>query len=1114
MNNDYQILINKLHAFIRKYYKNQMIRGTLLSVALIVSLFLLVDIIEYFAWNTTITRTVVFYTFIALTVFVLIFNLIVPALKLLHISKSLSESEAAEIIGSHFPEVKDKLLNTLQLQGFAREKVSSGEMELLLAGIGQKASELKPVPFKRAIDFKRNIQYLKYAAPPVLIVLIMLIVSPAFITGPSKRIVQHSTHFQKPLPYQLLITNQSFEVLQRDDFSLKVQVNGEEIPRMIFITSGSNKYLMQEVGVGEFEYTFVDLKEDVYFQLETNDLSSENYRIKVIPKPVIFNFNVDLKYPRYLNKKNETIESSGDLIVPEGTTLDWKIFTRDTRNIIFKLGEESHSLSPIKDNHFELSHQAKNNFFYTLIPGNEYVSGIDSLQFSVQVVKDEYPLIKAEEFKEKAIHGFVHFSGEINDDHGFHSLRFFYRKDSIVQLPYQYQDINLDPRVSHQYFNYSIQTNKFDLQAGEGISYYFEVRDNDAVNGYKRSKSPSFYLRMPEVSEVEEDIDKSSEEMKEKLKEALKELDDVEKELEQARLSMFEKKDLSWLDKQKIAELLKKEESIREQVNQLDKLNKEISQLEEQIKEKADPEMLAKMKELEEMFAEMMDEEMEKELEELQKELDKMNKEELADFLEEMKKRNEDLKNSLEQNLELFKEMEFEKLMNEAIDKLKELAEKQDTLAEQTAHKELKKDDLQKEQEDINKKFDELAEDLKKAEELNKELESPFNVKRDSAGVDDIESDLNEASDKLQKGKQKKASESQKSAAGKMDKMASDLSAMMASAQMDRLAEDAQQVRNMLDNLLDLSFKQEVLFSEIGNTSQNDPQYVDQAAELKEVKDDFDIIHDSLMALSKRQAAIKSFIIKESNKVNVYLVSAIGHMQERQKGTALGQQQYAMTSMNNLALMLAESLDQMKESMQSQSEKQGKGKCNNPGGQGAPSMSEMLQMQQQMNSGMSGKAQKNGLNGKEGLNAKSKELARMAAMQGEIRRRMQQYIEELERNGNDGSGLSKLAEEMEKTEEDIINRKISLQTLERQKQLEVRLLKSEKAEQEREKKKTRESEEGFNRKRGNLNTNIEYTDEKANQQEILILSPIEMSPYYRALLNKYLYKLERQNGEQ
>ena len=1114
MNNDFDILVKKLDTFIRKYYKNQIIRGLILSVALILSLFLLIDIFEYFAWNTTVTRTVLFYSFVSLAVFVLVFYIVVPALKLLRIGKAISEQEAAQIIGAHFPEVKDKLLNTLQLQNMNRDAISSGEVELLAAGIGQKAAELKPIPFKKAIDFKKNLRYLKYAVPPVLVVLLIFIISPAFITGPSKRIVQHGVHFEKPMPYRLTVTNKSLEVLQRDDFTVLVKVEGEEIPAMVFIRNGNNKYLMQENKPGIFKYTFVDLKGDVYFRLETEDLSSENYRIKVIPKPVIFNFNVELKYPSYLNKKNETIESSGDLIVPEGTTIGWKIFTRDTRHIIFKAGDEKHVISSEKNNVFHFSHLAKNNFFYSLMPENEFVSGIDSLMFSVQVVKDEFPHIKVEEFNEKSIIGFIHFNGKISDDHGFHSLRFFYQKDSAAPHSFQHKNIRVDADVAQQYFGYSVQADSFGLQPGEGMSYYFEVRDNDAVNGFKRTKSATFYLKMPGVSEIEEKISKSSDEVKSRLKEAIKELEEVNRQLEQQRLSMFEKKELSWSDKKRIAELIRKEQSIREQIRQLDKLNREINELEEKMKRKMDPEMLQKMKELEEMFADLMNEEMKKQLEELEKQLEKMNKEELANFLEQMKKRNEEMKSNLEQNLELFKEMEFEKMFQEAVEQLKELAKKQKKLAEKTAEKQFEKEEAVNKQEEINEEFNKVDDKLEEADELNKELEQPFNVQSDSAGMKDIQKDLDEASSKLEKGKQKKAAQSQMDAAGKMEKMASDLTAMMQSAQMERLAEDAQQVRNMLDNLIDLSFKQEELFTDIGETSQNDPKYVEQTAELKDLKDDFKIVHDSLMALSKRQASIKPFITKESGKVNHYMDAAIGFMQERKKGTALGQQQYAMTSMNNLALMLAESLDEMKQSMQMQSAKQGQGKCNNPGMGSSPSMKEMLQMQQQMNGRMQGKAKKQGLSGKDGLNGQSKELARMAAMQGEIRRRMQQYIEELERNGTDGSALSKLAEEMQKIEEDIINRRITEQTLERQKQLEVRLLKSEKAEQEREKKKERKSEAGKNIKRSNQNNNLQYKDEKANQQEILILSPIEMSPYYRALLNKYLYKLERENGKQ
>ena len=1090
-----------------------MIRGGILSVALILTLFLMVDIFEYFSWNSIFTRAVIFYSFITLTIFVLVFYLIIPALKFLNIGKSLSEQEAAEIIGTHFPEVKDKLLNTVQLHGLNRKSFSKGELELLIAGIGQKAQELKPVPFKRAIDFKKNVRYFKYALPPILILLLIFIVSPAFITEPSKRIVQHNTYFEKPLPYKLAITNKSLEVLQRNDFTVKVKVDGEEFPSMVFLRNGKNKFMMQEISPGEFHYTFNDVKGDIYFHLETEELSTEEYHIKVIPKPVIFNFNADLRYPAYLNKKNETIENSGDLIIPEGTTIDWQIFTRDTRKIIFKLKEEKYELSPVKANHFHFAKQVKSNFYYTLLPENEFVKGIDSLQFSVQVIKDEFPQIRVEDHNEKVMHGYLHFSGEINDDHGFHSLRFFYQKDSSAPKPYAYNNIRFDAEITRQYFNYSIRTEDFGLLPGDGMTYYFEVRDNDALNGFKRTKSATFYLKMPDISEIEANIDESSDEMKNSLKDALKDLDNIDKQLEKERLSLFEKKELSWTDKNKIAELLKKEEAIREQVKQLQKLNEDISELEEQIRKKADPELLQKMKELEDMFSELMDEEMKKQLDELQKELENMNKDELSKFLEEMKNRNEDMKSSLEQDLELFKEMEFEKKFQEAVDQLQKLAEKQKDLAEKTANKEEDKKESAKNQEEINKEFQEVTDKLEAADELNKELNEPFNVENDSAGMEDIQSDLDDASEKLQKGKQKKASESQQSAGSKMEKMASDLMAMMQSAQMDRLAEDAQQVKNMLDNLLDLSFKQEHLFTEIGNTSQNDPKYVEQAARQKDLKDDFQIIHDSLISLSKRQPAIKKFITRESAKVNQYLNTSIEYMQDRKKGPALGQQQYAMTSMNNLALMLAESLDQMKQSMQMQSEQSGKGKCKNPG-MGAPSLQEMLQMQQQMNSGMQGKAKNKGLNGKEGLNSQSKDLARMAAMQGEIRRRLQQYIDELERNGGDGSALSKLAEEMEKTEEDIINRKITNQTLERQKQLEVRLLKSERAEQEREKQKKRESEAGKNRKRSNLNNNLKYNQKKENQQEILILSPIEMSPYYRVLLNKYLYKLKQENDKQ
>ena len=197
--------------------------------------------------------------------------------------------------------------------------------------------------------------------------------------------------------------------------------------------------------------------------------------------------------------------------------------------------------------------------------------------------------------------------------------------------------------------------------------------------------------------------------------------------------------------------------------------------------------------------------------------------------------------------------------------------------------------------------------------------------------------------------------------------------------------------------------------------------------------------------------------------------------------------------------------------MNSSGQGAGKQQCPNLGNSPG-NMNQMMQMQQQLNSGMSGKSKEKGLNGPEGLNGQSEELARMAEIQSEIRRMLQQYLEELESSGGNGDAINKLIEEMKKSEDDIVNRKITEQTLERQKDIEVRLLKSDKAQQEREKENKRESTEGKNIIRSNQNQDLEYNVLTNGEQEILISTPVVLSQFYKELYQKYLYKIEKENG--
>ncbi len=1113
MTNDLDIVKQKLKGFIRKYYNNQIVRGLLISVSILLALLLVIDFIEYFSWSGSRVRTVIFYGYLVITGYILIRYVVIPLIRLFQIGHTISNEEAARIIGKHFPEVDDKLINTLQLEEKIKTEHDRKEMDLLLAGVQQKAAVLKPVPFKKAVNYRANLKYLRYLIPPVLILLTVLLMAPSFITEPSARIIRHETYFEKPLPYKILLLNDSLTVLQHEDFEVKIKVEGEEIPARIKLSDGSFAYRMPETEPGLFAYTFRDVESDIYFTINTEEYESPEYHLVVRPKPVIYNINVSLHYPAYLGKKDDVIENAGDLVVPEGTLLTWNIYTKDTRRIVFKTNDNQHVLEFPDGNVFTYKQKALNEFSYTIYGQNDFVPHSDSLNFFVELIRDEYPVIKLEKYTDENILGFTHFNGFIRDDHGFHSLYLFYRKDQAAGDKWHKTELKIDPELNKQFIQYTVRANDFGLTPGENMSYYFEVRDNDAVHGFKASKTKIFALNFPTEKELAENVEEKSDDLKKNLEETKKDIADLSAQMEKIRNTLYEKKELNWMDKQQLDLMLQKEESLLDKIDKLKELNDQMKELEQLMKQELDPELAKKLKELEKMFNDLIDEETKKELEKMKKELENMDKDKVNDFLEQMKKNNEDLLNNLDQNLELFKQMEFEKKADEAIKKLEKLAEEQKKLAEKTEQKELSKEDALEEQKKINEEFKKTELELKNAEQLNKELEEPLDFQMDTTASQEIQQDLDEATSKLEKGKQKKASEDQQNAGDKMQKMASDLSMMMESAMMSQMGEDADQIKKMLDNLLDLSFEEEKLITDFNEVSQNDPRYMDFAEKQKLIQEDYMIVHDSLMAISKRQVFIQPFIIKESGKVISNINNSLISMQERQKGQAMNEQQYAMTSMNNLALMLEESLNQMQQSMSMMSGKPGKGKCNKPGGKGnKPSLSDLLQMQQQLNQGMGKMGKKSGSGGQDGMN--SEQLARMAAMQAEIRRRLQDYINQLEAEGGNGSSLNKITKEMEKTEEDIINRRITEETMKRQKDLEVRLLRAKNAKLKQDRENKRESREGKNIKRSNQIEQLQYKDSVITQEEILRYAPIEMSPYYKELLKKYLYKLERENGSQ
>ena len=231
MSDSENILITKLDEFIRRYYKNQLVKGALYSLGIVIATFLGAVFIEYLGELNVFLRTILFYTFVFSSLFVLVRFIGIPLLKLYRIGDVISYPFAAQIIGNHFSDVKDKLLNVLQLQQGQGFSVSQ---ELLLAGINQKINELRPIPFSAAINLNENKKYLKYVMTPVIITLLVAFVSPQIISKSTSHLIHHQTYFEKEMPFQFLILNQKLETVQTKDFDCSLATYRIENNKLYF----------------------------------------------------------------------------------------------------------------------------------------------------------------------------------------------------------------------------------------------------------------------------------------------------------------------------------------------------------------------------------------------------------------------------------------------------------------------------------------------------------------------------------------------------------------------------------------------------------------------------------------------------------------------------------------------------------------------------------------------------------------------------------------------------------------------------------------------------------------------------------------------------------------
>ena len=1131
MATNYEAFIAQLDAFIDRYYGYEIRKGILRSAAALLLLFLLMAAAESLFFfgggaetvsgSSSALRTSLFWLYVTAGAGIVAWQVGLPLWKRFGGAR-MSRKEAARLLSAHFPDLDDRLCNVLELKEIsdntpvlaaaAIEQISAGFRSYRFTSVF-KPAQLKPLWFLLGV--------------PLLLTLAAACCFPSVLGGSSKRLIHPRQTFARTFPFNIRLEDSVLTVPYGERYLLRAAAEGDWLPSALSVWVEADEVATADapgrgfradcrtVAAGRYAYTFEPLYQDVVFRLAAGRYVSPPYRLRVVPPVVLTSLTLDLIYPAYTGlapRRIETVSELAETGLPYGTRLRWRMAWTEAAGLDVVTEaldaeapettvraarrEPEAAAAPDSARVFLFETTALRSSVYKFVPRAQAHRRADTVICRTEVWEDRYPRIEAEETLPPAEAAGLYESvlqGEISDDYGFYSLLFRVKDEDGKQI---YTDTLFRggadaPSGRWARFVYGVAPSTWALPAGVPVFYELEVRDNDPYGGYKAAVSRTFTYRVAAADEAQQQWREQHEQLARALDSVSAGQAAFSEQFRDVGRSLLENAGWDWSDRQKV------ERMMEEQRAQMEAYREAMQALEQQRrtdKTEYSDGLREQERQLEELMSQLWNEEALQKLQQIEEWLqENAPKEQVVEALEQWQEEHRDLVRNWERNKEIYKRLEFEKGLEKMTADLEALAQAQQDLQTQTEQaseggrplSDSAAAALAEEQAALNRRYDEMRRTLESLDRQNGALKRPFPFELPSEVMEDVGAQMQQAGDALQQNQPKAAAGPQQKASEGLQALSRSLADQQAAMQANQNAEDAEYLRLLLKEIVRLSFEQEDIMRLLQQMEVSDPRYGTVIRRQNRLNRDVTQVEDSIRALSVRQPQVAVHtqgVLKhlrwDSQKALADLLTmntTVYRYYRTQNRQAEAAQQRAMNGLNELALLLSESLDQMQMSLSMQgsggkgqpqagagSAESGDEPQDSPapgeeGGQPKPGEGPSLrEMQESLNRGLEA-LQK----AMQGHPVSSEAFMRAAAQQEMIRRALQKQMEEMKRQGGKAQGdLQRVLGDMERTERELVHKAVTPQMLLRQQQIATRLLEAENAELKREKEERRESKEG------------------------------------------------------
>lgn len=1114
----------RLDATIRHYYGWRMVRGFLVWVAVLVLPWMLLAAGAFYTWMGSALRLWLLLGYVLVNLLVLAFGVLLPWLRWKGRLPRMSRREAALRIGVHYPQIQDKLLNMVDLQAEADQGVSR---DLIEASLEQRHGWVRSLAFSAIVPWSKLKPYAWVVVPLAALWLFLWFWVPDVMSVGTGRILRYDVGYTLPAPFEFDWDQTPLRIEAGSEWDVQLEISGREIPQEALVHWGQQAYKMHRISPGRFAFKVPNVRRSGSFWFSASGFSSSEEQLTVFHKPTLLQLALWIEYPPHTGKAAERLLNSGDVQVPRGTSLRFVVDSKHSNGLGLLTPEATAPRFGVRENdpssgqRYSLRWIPALSSTYKLLLYSDQGQEADTLAFGVDLFEDMPPGLEVEvqESADPLEPPLV--SGRAWDDYGLRSLRWVYWIKRAGQKDFdskeQFLPFAWEGGIAEKRFEEVVDPLKMGLNPGDGLRYGLEVEDNDQPGGYKRSRSALFEWRLSSEREKAQALETLSRETATGFQKADKDMQEAQQQTRKLSDRLKQQKEWGFEDRKDLEKLRNEQ---RQAIEEVEEIQKKLELQQQKSSAETPVQILEKQEKIKEMAERLLNEEMKEMLRSIEKMLrDEAAKPEIQKQLEKLEKDQSRVSKELDRMLQFFKELEVEDRIEKAMKKLEELARQQEDLAQKTKNSEQDLNKVAEEQEKLRQETKDLLKDWEKTKEKNQELERP----KDLDGLEDqgeeVTKDQEEAENqaKNQQNRSKSAQKQQKAASG-MRQMSNQMQKQLAQQEMEELEEDLRAMRRLLGRVLKFSFDQEAIMDRLKDQTSYSQVFVQLSREQFGLREQLDPMKDSLEALSRRVWQIQAPVQKEIKEIEEQYKATLERMNQRDVNGAKGRQQYTMTAANNLANLLSELLQQATEQKASQMPGNQQCKKPKPGGSG---MSRLRSMQKKLSNQMQeqqGKSKGQGQGESKAGNKPSrgeggKEFAQMVAQQEAIRREMEKILKELNKEGGNQPGRQAIEEavkQMEQTEKELVNKKISMESLQRQQQILSRMLEAEKAEQEREMEQSRSSESAKQQNQDRAGSSLDPNPRlNTNKQGAYKPAAPDLNAYYRERNLRYQSKLRQ-----